>query len=1055
MNILKITLNENGKVVDFAPDFKVIRGSYSSILINIEVPKSLLLGAVYDEKGNSITGNNVRIGAIIRTSAGKNLQTKKYEFSLIKEFVKNETEYCLYQRKCPKEFTLWETVSQYENATSGLLEMVINVVNWSIDDNGSRTEEITATQIVPLVIYAGTYLEGEEIENPSDFDILHSQVQENDSLLKGITASLFGTDDDSLGSYLVDRLIAGDKIILEKDTSTPPSNKIKISLESLTASDVILNKVNDIKSSTVQGAIEELNLRTDTKYVDTLKGAVDGLVDNTDPYNPIILQDKSKADENSVADRLKNKADLVDGKVPSSQLPSYVDDVIEVDTFENLTNIDGEEGKIYVTLDTNITYRWSGSTYVEISKSLAIGETETTAFRGDFGKVAYGHSQLNKGNPHNVSKDDLGLSNVDNTSDIDKPVSEAQKSAINEVKTIAENALRQVTEGLGTVVMVNGEPVSSFNADSKLDANATAVSAMVAESTDLNGKTAKFSNVISNPSIIHNPDCSINTTGEDSYITMNGWGALIPAYDAWYIKGANDGTAYLSKVDNNIKMTGNMWLVNRIKADAYRGKKVTLTVPIVEITGGSYITAQIVTCTESLSTTFTSLATVNKYAGATDRIILTATIPEDAEYFGIRIYIQAGMTFTFRFAKLEEGEYSTDVFNGTSLASLFSEFATKDKNGVIIDSGYVRTFSSRGALSEDGGSLNDLYNPDNDRRYVCTYLGLANKWTDKPEDSTNGFISETFPMRRSATPYRTYMQKYSSRGGIWFRTATQETSSDVPSWTSWEKVITNISATFNTKVVINNGSNWGQIKQYSAGGHYRGFESGDNSIRLDIHNNGEDYNNRRYLDLRSQAYNSDINSAVEVVDIKEGVVSRTLLATQNWVENQKYDRISTNALTALATWAKSTNIPTLNTIAYWDGRYQTTGNSSNLRYAKTPDNNSNANEIATTAWIHNILKNKPTELCGGSGFYPGVGSSKNFTAPLTDYKIITAMVLFKGYSWVYTFPSGLINSQNSMKFVYADPVDFGSIQITNTSITLIEDHLGSNEYPIQLKVYAW
>jgi len=45
----------------------------------------------------------------------------------------------------------------------------------------------------------------------------------------------------------------------------------------------------------------------------------------------------------------------------------------------------GETGKIYVALDTNLTYRWSGTTYVEISPSLALGETSSTAYAGDKG----------------------------------------------------------------------------------------------------------------------------------------------------------------------------------------------------------------------------------------------------------------------------------------------------------------------------------------------------------------------------------------------------------------------------------------------------------------------------------------------------------------------------------------------------------------------------------------------------------------------------------------------------------------------------------------------
>ena len=101
------------------------------------------------------------------------------------------------------------------------------------------------------------------------------------------------------------------------------------------------------------------------------------------------------------------------GKVPSSQLPSFVDDVLEYDKQSSFPTT-GEAGKIYIAQDTNKTYRWSGSAYVEISASLALGETSSTAYRGDKGKTAYDHSQLTSGNPHNVTKSDVGLGNVGN-----------------------------------------------------------------------------------------------------------------------------------------------------------------------------------------------------------------------------------------------------------------------------------------------------------------------------------------------------------------------------------------------------------------------------------------------------------------------------------------------------------------------------------------------------------------------------------------------------------------------------------------------------------------
>lgn len=92
------------------------------------------------------------------------------------------------------------------------------------------------------------------------------------------------------------------------------------------------------------------------------------------------------------------------GKVPSAQLPSYVDDVLEYDNLAAFPAT-GEAGKIYVAKDTNKTYRWGGTAYVEISPSLALGETSSTAYAGDKGKQ-----------------------NADNIADIQISVSELQEN---------------------------------------------------------------------------------------------------------------------------------------------------------------------------------------------------------------------------------------------------------------------------------------------------------------------------------------------------------------------------------------------------------------------------------------------------------------------------------------------------------------------------------------------------------------------------------------------------------------------------------------------------
>ena len=106
------------------------------------------------------------------------------------------------------------------------------------------------------------------------------------------------------------------------------------------------------------------------------------------------------------------------GKIPEANLPSYVDDVLEYNSKSNFPK-SGETGKIYVDISTNLTYRWGGSAYVEISPSLALGETSGTAYRGDYGAIAYAHSQKTSGNPHGVTKSDIGLGNVENKSSAD------------------------------------------------------------------------------------------------------------------------------------------------------------------------------------------------------------------------------------------------------------------------------------------------------------------------------------------------------------------------------------------------------------------------------------------------------------------------------------------------------------------------------------------------------------------------------------------------------------------------------------------------------------
>ena len=136
--------------------------------------------------------------------------------------------------------------------------------------------------------------------------------------------------------------------------------------------------------------------------------------------------------------KLDLKADLVGGLIPSSQLPATVDEILEgyyVNSFQfddtDFIPYVPSSNKYYLDLNSNKTFRWSGSTYIPINEGIALGETSSTAYRGDRGKTAYEHSQDVTSNPHNVTKSQVGLGNVDNTSDLNKPISTDTQTALN------------------------------------------------------------------------------------------------------------------------------------------------------------------------------------------------------------------------------------------------------------------------------------------------------------------------------------------------------------------------------------------------------------------------------------------------------------------------------------------------------------------------------------------------------------------------------------------------------------------------------------------------
>lgn len=164
-----------------------------------------------------------------------------------------------------------------------------------------------------------------------------------------------------------------------------------------------------------------------------------------------LAADNSTAVATTAFVKNQNYAQLVNGLIPPSILPSYVDDIVEYRAL-NALPAGGETGKIYVTLDSNKTYRWSGTAYIELTGSPgttdAVPEgTQNRYFTNARASTAAPvQSVAGRAGNVSISKTDVGLNLVDNTADFAKPVSVATWQALTtKANTTHSHAIADVT----------------------------------------------------------------------------------------------------------------------------------------------------------------------------------------------------------------------------------------------------------------------------------------------------------------------------------------------------------------------------------------------------------------------------------------------------------------------------------------------------------------------------------------------------------------------------------------------------------------------------------
>lgn len=237
------------------------------------------------------------------------------------------------------------------------------------------------------------------------------------------------------------------------------------------------------------------------------------------------------------------------GLVPASQLPSYVDDVLEgyykaadgkfykEAAYTNL--IAGETGKIYVSLDTNKTYRWTGTTFVYITSGAV------DSVNGLTGVVV-------------LNKSHVGLSNVDNTADAAKSVLSATKWTTARTITLSGvTATAQSIDGSGNVtVPITAVPATLLTGTASINTTGSAAKLTTPRTISASGDgswSVSFDGSANVTSALTLAPTGV-TAGTYSSVTVNAKG-LVTA-------GSNVSKTYSTNISGTSTLTHNLNTLN-------------------------------------------------------------------------------------------------------------------------------------------------------------------------------------------------------------------------------------------------------------------------------------------------------------------------------------------------------------------------------------------------------------------------------------------------------------------------------------------------------------
>ena len=481
-----------------------------------------------------------------------------------------------------------------------------------------------------------------------------------------------------------------------KAVSTEANQELSDTEKSNARANIGLDNVENKSSATIRGELTSSNVTTALGYT---------------PINPI-----AKGANNGVAELDSN------GKVPSSQLPSFVDDVIEGYLYNDkfykesahTTEIVGESGKIYIDLSTGKTYRWSGSTFVVISDTLALGETSSTAYRGDRGKVAYDHSQS----------------------------AHAPSSAqANVIETIKVNGTALMPSSKAVDITINGSNLKTHA--TKTASNTSSISNSIASGTALD---TAIQTLLNNDKVLDTKSGEVNNKS-------------IPIYDANTYYSYGNVVYYEGKVYRHIKVIseGVPPVKGQVPTNTEYWKEITVSDLFKELSDAASILSSLTrndfdysggeplvgaspyTVNEALAAIANALRSLNSNLGnkvskSGDTIKGTLKVTNGTN--AIEVFADnEGGNIDLTNAPLNRG-LQQDVYNGVYRAYLFQINPWEYLNDITIHADKVTT--PKDFVNGHGISLNGLNEKFNNYQPAGNYVTMPNnnhriyfEWTDK------------------------------------------------------------------------------------------------------------------------------------------------------------------------------------------------------------------------------------------------------------------------------------------------------------------------------------